>query len=137
MDALTEALRVSPERARVAFIEVLCWLVHADGAVDPREVTFVQSQALALGVPQVELHEPMVWDDRWPEQLEDIGHHVLMQCALLTVADGSCHVRERERLEFLEGELDAQPGSVDEMVEWALEGHRWMSNGARFLRRDG
>ncbi len=135
MRVFDDVISSEPVETRRAFLQVLWWIIDADGVLDQRELAFVDAVRQRLDLDEVGSPADAP-EESWADLLGPVAHYVLMQCALLATADGECHLRERERMEDLARLLDAEPGSVDEMVAWAWEGHRWMGCGMAFLSLD-
>lgn len=136
MRIFDEAISRQPASAKTAFVEVLNWLAHADNVLHGQETAFLAELIRVLELPELELASAPEWQDSWADELAPVAHYALMQGALLAAVDGHVDVSERECLEFLAEQLDAEPGSVDEMLDWAVVGHQWMGLGLEYLARD-
>lgn len=125
-----------PDPVKRAFIEVLAMVVRVDGVIDNRERSFLQrvSRELKLDIDtQVLLDTDVVLDADRTALLEPVAHYTILQGALLAASDGVCHVAEREVLEQVAAELDADAGFVSRALDWALRGASWMEEGMALL----
>ena len=123
---------------RLAFLETLSLLAHADGVIDDQEVIFLTRMAEELQLEvsaEALLQEARPMDDARAELLEPIAGYVVLQGALLVVADGHCHIAERELLEELASALDVAPDLVGEVLAWAELGTQWIAQGVGLMAR--
>lgn len=138
MRVLNEIMLDQPDAVRLAFLEVLSWILHADGVVDPREQQFLDHAAAMLGFESLQdaLREvDRRWKPAWTDILAPVGPYVLMQGALLAWSDGELHESERAVLERLRDGLQVERDLHDKILRWAYEGHRWTMAGLSLLAR--
>lgn len=138
MRILDEIVLDQPDSVRLAFLEVLNWMLHADGVADDREQRFLDHTATLLGFEGLRHALPARsedWKPAWTRILEPIAPYVLMQAALIAWADGELHDDERALLERLRRGLDLDPGVHDRVLRWAHDGYRWTMEGVALLAR--
>lgn len=134
-----EILLDQPDAVRLAFLEVLNWMLAADGVADPREVRFLDDLATRLGFAGLRgalPTGPQDWKPAWTEILAPVARYVLLHCALLAWEDDTLHANEVERLAALCHALQIDATRRDEAIAWARDGRRWMREGFALLAAD-
>jgi hypothetical protein len=121
---------------RLALLEVLHYMMHVDGVMDAREEYVLDNLCVRLGMQELRQLLPEVpeWKRSWAEILQPIGRLVLMEAAIMSVADGVVHRSERVSLEKLALALDEDLGVLERVLAWAAEGQQWSSRGVALMQ---
>lgn len=131
LPSLDPLLSRSPE-ARTATLEVLAWVMGADGELRREELAVIEDLARRL---DLRWRPPLVpsWSEAWVAPVRPVGPLVLQLACLLATADGDLSPAELDCLELLRGALGLDRGAVDALCTWAQEGHRWAHKGESLL----
>lgn len=127
-------LRSRPHAVRLACVQVVQWLMRADGRATTREQLQVVDLARFLDVDPAGLAAVPSWNESWPALLSDDGMTVLMQAALLVTADDSEDPGELACLEQLQVAFGLPAEAVEQVLAWARDGQAWLARG-KALRR--
>ena len=124
-----------PPPVRLALLEVLHYVMHVDGVEDEREERVLDELCARLGMQELRQLLPATpdWKRNWGDLLQPVARLVLMQAAIMSVADGIVHRSERVTLEKLALALDQDIDVLDRVLAWAEEGQHWAERGAALL----
>lgn len=128
-----DALLAQPLEVRTAAVEVLAWVMGADGELRREELATVDDLARRLDLSWRAHSQVPSWNEAWARVLRPVGPQVLQLACLLATADGDLAEVELDCLALLQGALRLDPGSVGALCAWAQEGHRWARKGQALL----
>ena len=137
MRVLDEPVQRQPAAVRLAFLEVLHYVVFVDGHADASEERLLDELCVRLDLEELrgQLPERAEWRRGWAELLQPIARHVLVHAALMAVADGRVHGAERVTLERLALALGCDTQCIEPLLVWAMEGRRWAERGLELTHR--
>lgn len=137
MRILDEPILAQSPQVRLAFLEVLHYIMLVDGHLDANEQRVLDELCVRLGMEELRvlLPERPEWKRSWGEMLAPVASCVLLHVAVMVVADGRVHGAERVTLEKLTMALGCDTQVLDELLEWAMEGRRWAERGLELLDR--
>jgi len=132
---LDEPILDQPAPVRLAFLEVLHYVMLCDGVLDDREERLLDELCARLGIQELRqlLPEKAEWKASWGDLLVPLRRYVLMQAAVMSWADDIVHRSERVTLERLTMALGEDLDTLDHVLEWAEEGRRWALRGLTLL----
>ena len=135
MRILDEPILAQTPEVRLAFLEVMHYFMHVDGHLDANEQRVLDELCVRLSLQdlQAQLPDRPEWRKAWGEILRPVATCVLLQAAVMVVADGRVHGSERVTLEKLSMALGRDIGQLDELLIWADEGRRWAERGLDLL----
>jgi len=132
---LDEPILDQPAPVRLAFLEVMHYVMLVDGVLDDREERYLDELCARLNIGELRqlLPSKAEWKPAWAELLEPIGRYVLMQAAVMSWADDQVHRSERVTLERLAMSLGDDLDRLDDVLQWAEDGRRWAQRGLALL----
>lgn len=132
---LDEPILSQPAPVRLAFLEVLHFVMWADGVLDDREERLLDELCARLDVRELRdlLPEKPEWKTSWGRMLMPVRRYVLLQAAVMSWADGSVHRAERVMLERLTLALGEDLITLDAVLDWAEAGRAWAERGLALL----
>lgn len=135
MRILDEPILDQPAPVRLAFLEVLHYVMLVDGVLDDREDRYLDELCGRLGCEELRqlLPQKAEWKRTWGDLLEPVSRYVLMQAAVMSWADDVVHRSERVTLERLAMALGEDLDTLDVVLDWAEEGRRWAQRGLDLL----
>jgi uncharacterized tellurite resistance protein B-like protein len=135
---LDEPILTQAAPVRLAFLEVLHYVMLVDGVLDDREERMLDELCGRLDVRELRELLPArpEWKTAWGELLSPVRRYVLMQAAMMSWADGQVHRAERVTLERLAMALGEDPDILDEVLDWAEAGRAWAERGLMLLERE-
>jgi len=135
---LDDPILSQPAPVRLAFLEVLHYVMLVDGVLDAREEALLDELCARLDVKELRELLPVKteWKPAWGELLQPVRRYVLMQAAMMSWADGVVHRAERVTLERLAMALREDPDILEEVLDWAEVGHGWARRGLDLLERE-
>ncbi len=122
-----------PLDTRLATVDVLAWVMGADGELRPEELAMIADLRRRLALPPLDPPRAPSWSEAWPALLAPVAPEVLALAALLATSDDDLADAERACLDLLQAALGLDPGSARALIRWAEEGHRWLRKGTGLI----
>lgn len=118
----------------LALVDLLVFLAHADGRVDPQEVAFIEAFAAAHGVP-ASIDAPPVDLELAASRFTSRTAKVvaLQELVRIGLCDGSFHDAERRGVERIAAACGLEPEIVPVVETWVRDGLAWVARGEAML----
>lgn len=137
---LPDTLHQLPRDERFAYARLLAYMARIDDEITVDELAmFEQRIGTALLSPnqreelRLALKNPPTLEECLDGLGPESGRLALRDAMLMATADGSIDGDEYDVLKEISEYLGLTENAVDELIEWAKKGYRWMSEGVELL----
>ena len=137
---LPDTLHQLPRDERFAYARLLAYMARIDDEITVDELAmFEQRIGTALLSPnqreelRLALKNPPTLEECLAGLGAESGRLALRDAMLMATADGSIDGDEYEVLKDISEHLGLTENAVDELIEWAKKGYRWMNEGVELL----
>ena len=137
---LPDTLHQLPRDERFAYARLLAYMARIDDEITVDELAmFEQRIGTALLSPnqreelRLALKNPPTLEECLAGLGAESGRLALRDAMLMATADGSIDGDEYDVLKEISEHLGLTENAVDERIEWAKKGYRWMNEGVELL----
>ena len=137
---LPDTLHQLPRDERFAYARLLAYMARIDDEITVDELAmFEQRIGTALLSPnqreelRLALKNPPTLEECLDGLGPESGRLALRDAMLMATADGSIDGDEYDVLKEISEHLGLTENAVDELIEWAKKGYRWMNEGVELL----
>ena len=137
---LPDTLHQLPRDERFAYARLLAYMARIDDEITVDELAmFEQRIGTALLSPnqreelRLALKNPPTLEECLAGLGAESGRLALRDAMLMATADGSIDGDEYDVLKEISEHLGLTENAVDELIEWAKKGYRWMNEGVELL----
>lgn len=137
---LPDTLHKLPRDERFAYARLLAYMARIDDEITVDELAmFEQRIGTALLSPnqreelRLALKNPPTLEECLAGLGPESGRLALRDAMLMATADGSIDGDEYDVLKEISDHLGLTDNAVDELIEWAKKGYRWMTEGVELL----
>lgn len=117
-----------------ALVELLVFIAHADGRLDPEEVAFIEAFARARGVT-ARIDSPPADLEQATARLRGRAAQVvaLQELVRIGLCDGRFDEAERRGVERIAAACGLEPEIVPQTETWVRDGLAWVGRGEAML----